>query len=227
MRQLPLAVRLPAHAVFESFAPGNNTEIIAALRSTGSPLWLYGSAGLGKTHLLQAVCAVAGAGSVYLPLRAEPNLPAGLLNGFERLRTVCIDDVDAASGDDGWERALFNLFNAAAESGTRLIFSAASPPRQIGWSLEDWRSRAGACIVYQLRELDDAARREALTLRARQRGLDLPLETAEYLLTRLPRDLPTLCKVLDELDQASLVAQRRLTIPFIRAALEKYADTKS
>jgi len=109
----------------------------------------------------------------------------------------------------------------------RLIFAASLPPRQAPWVLEDWRSRAAACVVYQVRELDDAGRVEALRLRAAQRGLQLPDETSEYLLKRMPRDLPSLLRVLDELDEASLVAQRRLTIPFIRDALEKRADTKS
>jgi DnaA family protein len=110
---------------------------------------------------------------------------------------------------------------------TKLIFAADLPPRQTDWVLEDWRSRAAACLVYQLQELDDAGRSEALSLRAAQRGLQLPPETADYLLKRMPRDLPSLCSVLDQLDEASLVAQRRLTIPFIRDALEKHAGTKS
>jgi DnaA-homolog protein len=125
------------------------------------------------------------------------------------------------------ERALFRLFNDAAELRTRLIFAAAAAPRQSGWSLEDWRSRAAACVVYQIRELDDEGRIEALRLRAAQRGLQLPYDTSEYLLKRMPRDLPSLFEILDELDEASLEAQRRLTIPFIREALEKRARTKS
>jgi DnaA family protein len=82
-------------------------------------------------------------------------------------------------------------------------------------------------VVYQLRDLDEAGRIEALRLRAAQRGLQLPQETSEYLLRRVPRDLPSLFEVLDHLDEASLIAQRRLTIPFIREALEKLSGTKS
>jgi DnaA family protein len=81
-------------------------------------------------------------------------------------------------------------------------------------------------VVYQIRDLDDAGRVEALRLRAGQRGLDLPVETSEYLLRRMPRDLTSLYLVLDQLDEASLIAQRRLTIPFIRDALETLAKTK-
>jgi DnaA-homolog protein len=228
VKQLALGVRLRADAVFESFWPGFNDEIVATLRAPGAaPLWLWGASGTGKTHLLQAVCAAAGEAAAYFPLTRPLGLPPEALAGFERTRVLCVDDVDAVAGDLAWERALFRLFNEAAELRTRLIFAAAAPPRQPDWRLEDWRSRAAACVVYQLRELDDDGRIEALRLRAAQRGLQLPHETSEYLLKRMPRDLRSLFGVLDQLDEASLVAQRRLTIPFIRDALEKHAGTKS
>jgi DnaA family protein len=228
MKQLALGVRLRAEAVFESFAPGLNSEVIAALRLPDAvPLWLWGAQHSGKTHLLQAVCASAAETAAYFPLARSQSLPPEALAGFERARVLCIDDVDAVAGDIAWEEALFRVFNEAAELHTRLIFAARLPPRQAEWSLEDWRSRAAACVVYQLRELDDEGRIEALRLRAAQRGLQMPYETSEYLLKRMPRDLPTLFGILDALDEASLVAQRRLTIPFIRDALEKHAGTKS
>lgn len=226
MKQLALGVRLRADAIFESFAPGLNGELIAVLRGGDSaPVWLWGSEGSGKTHLLQAVCA-ADAAAAYFPLERTPALPPAALAGFENCRVLCLDDVEAVAGDLKWEQALFRLFNEAAELGTRLIFAARAAPRGIEWGLEDWRSRAAACVVYQLRELDDAGRLEALRLRAAQRGLHLPPETADYLMRRMPRDLPSLFQILDHLDEASLVAQRRLTVPFIRDALERLAGTK-
>jgi DnaA-homolog protein len=228
MKQLALGVRLRAGAVFESFAAGQNSEIIMALRSVSTaPLWLWGAHRSGKTHLLQAACAAAGEAAAYFPLGPSVALPPEALAGFERNRVLCVDDVDQVAGDEAWERALFRLFNDAAELRTRLIFAAAVPPRQPAWVLDDWRSRAAACVVYQLHELDDEGRIEALRLRAAQRGLQLPHETAEYLLKRMPRDLPSLFEILDALDEASMVEQRRLTIPFIRDELEKHAGKKS
>jgi DnaA family protein len=242
VRQLALGVKLRADAVFASFWPGPNSEIVATLRTPSTvPLWLWGASGSGKTHLLQAVCAAAGEAAsdeaasgapdaaspaAYFPLAVPRELPPEALAGFERTRVLCIDDVDAVAGDLAWESALFRLFNEASELGTRLIFAAASAPRQLDWRLGDWGSRAAACAVYQLRELDDDGRIEALRLRAAQRGLQLPYETSEYLLKRMPRDMHSLFAVLDQLDEASLVAQRRLTIPFIRDALEKHVKTE-
>jgi DnaA family protein len=228
VKQLALGIRLRAEALFASFWPGENAEVVAALTAaSAAPLWLWGAQGTGKTHLLQAACAAAGETAAYFPLDRSLALPPEALAGYERTPLVCVDDVDAVAGDLAWERALFRLFNEAADLGSRLIFAAAAAPRQSPWVLEDWRSRAAACIVYQLRELDDGGRIAALQLRAAQRGLQLPHETAEYLLKRMPRDLHSLFEVLDQLDEASLVAQRRLTIPFIRDALEKRAETKS
>jgi DnaA family protein len=228
MKQLPLGVRLPAYAVFDSFAIGVNSEVLATLRSrSATSVWLWGAHGTGKTHLLQAMCAAAGEAAAYFPLQRSLRLPPAAVSGFERSRVLCVDDADQVAGDLAWEQALFRLFNSAAELGTRLVFASQLAPRQIEWTLDDWRSRAAACVIYQVRELDDAGRMEALRLRAAQRGLQLPHETSEYLVQHLPRDLPTLCRVLDDLDEASLVAQRRLTIPFIREALEKHAGTKS
>lgn len=225
MRQMPLGVRLSTHAVFEGFAAGANREILSALRDPAPlPLWLWGASGSGKTHLLQASVAAAGSGSgAYFPFDTSRALPPEALVGYERARVLCIDDVDEIAGNEPWERALFELFNTAGEVGTKLVFAAGSAPRAIHWCLDDWRSRAAACVVYQLQELDDAGRAEALRLRAAQRGMQLPRETCEYLLKRMPRDLPSLCRLIDELDEASLVAQRRLTIPFIREALERRA----
>jgi DnaA-homolog protein len=230
MKQLALGVKLHANAVFANFSTGSNGEVLAALNSSSTePLWLFGPHGSGKTHLLQALCAATEGPAAYFPLGASEEarrLPPEALRGFADCRVVCIDDVDRVSGGREWEEALFRLFNEAQEARSRLVFAAAAAPRQIAWRLEDWRSRAAACVVYQVKELDDTGRAQALKLRAAQRGLNLPDETLDYLMKRMPRDLHSLFEILDELDEASLIAQRRLTIPFIRDALEKYAETK-
>ena len=220
MKQLALGVRLRTAAVFKNFLEGPNAEAVAALRHANpSPLWIWGASATGKTHLLQAACADSAGGSAYLPLSGDGAMPLEALDGFERMALLCIDDLECASGRIEWEKALFNLWNAALESRARLVLAARHAPSGINWVLPDWASRAASCTVYQLRLLDDAERIEALRMRADSRGLELPLETAEYLLRRMPRDQQVLFDLVDTLDDAALAAQRRLTVPFVREAL--------
>ena len=72
----------------------------------------------------------------------------------------------------------------------------------------------------QVQSLSDEDKVTALSLRAKQRGFGLSDEVAGYLLKHCPRDMKNLFTILDRLDDASLQAQRRLTIPFIKKCLE-------
>jgi DnaA family protein len=226
MRQLPLGIRLQDRAVFASFLPGPNRHALAHARAlasgtAGGAAWLSGAAGTGKTHLLQAACAAAGAGRAgYLPLAQLAALGSGILEGLRELECLCLDDVHAVAGNAAWERELFALFCALEERGGRLLAAASSPPALLVWALPDLRSRFAASAVFQLRALQEAEQREALKLRAQVRGLELPEETARYLQRRFPRDMRTLYTLLDTLDEAALIAQRRLTVPFIRSVLQ-------
>lgn len=227
--QLALSVRLRDSSVFESFFAGRNQPAIDALLAVraGEPptcVFLQGVSGSGKTHLLQSLCARAGqAGdaAAYLPLRDLMTMGPELLSGCGELSCVCIDDVEAIAGRRDWERALFALHQQLDEHRGRLVVASAAPPAATGIELADLRSRLGGGLVLTLQPLDEPEQTAALQLRARNRGCELPDETAQYLLRRLPRDMTTLCAFLDELDEASLAAQRRLTVPFVREVMEK------
>jgi DnaA family protein len=97
--------------------------------------------------------------------------------------------------------------------------AARPPPALLAWALPDLGSRCAAGAVLQLRALDEAEQQQALQLRARLRGFELPEETSRWLQRRFPRDMRRLYGLLDTLDEAALAAQRRLTVPFIREVL--------
>jgi DnaA family protein len=226
MRQLPLGVGLRDGARLESFVAGRNGEIVELLssgagRSALRVLWVWGRHGTGKTHLLQAACAsVADRGGSASYLDPAAGAEPGWLEGCENLDLVCLDGLEEISRDAAWNHALFRLHTLMQDGPASLCIATEQPPAAVEFQLPDLRSRLLAGSVHQLHELDDAGQAEALQLRAARRGLDLSAESALYLVHRLPRDMHTLCEVLDRLDQASLVAQRRLTVPFLRQALE-------
>lgn len=225
MQQLPLGVRLRDTARFSSFVAGPNAEIVELLRiapgTAPRVLWLWGPAGSGKTHLLQAACALAGERSgtaTYLDLAAGAD-PAWL-DGCDALDFVGLDNLESVAADAAWNRALFRLHALLQEAGGRLCVATTLPPARLRLELPDLGSRLRAASVHQMRDLSETEQVEVLRRRAGQRGLELSAEAALYLLHRLPRDMHSLCSVLDTLDDASLAAQRRLTVPFLREVLE-------
>jgi DnaA-homolog protein len=226
MRQIPLGVRLADRALFASFLPAHNAEALQHLQrlasgAAGALTWLCGPPGAGKSHLLQATCAAASehmrAG--YVPLADVAALGVGVLEGLPQMECLCLDDVDRVAGQLDWERGIFGLLREMEEGGARLILAAGGPPALLRWALADLGSRCGAGAVFQLRVLEEDEQHAALRLRARQRGLELPDETWQWLRKRFPRDMRTLYRLLDTLDEAALAAQRRLTVPFIREVL--------
>ncbi|HEY5808208.1 MAG TPA: DnaA regulatory inactivator Hda [Povalibacter sp.] len=226
--QLALGVKLRDSSFFGSFFAGRNQVVIDAVRSVaaGAPptcVFLQGSPGTGKSHLLQALCALKGsegAAVAYLPLAELVTLGPEVLSGCGELSCVCVDDVEQIAGRADWERALFTLHQQLDEHHGRLVVTSKDAPAATGIELADLRSRLGGGLVLTLQALDDFEQIQALQLRAQLRGFDLPLETAQYLLRRLPRDMTSLCGFLDRLDDASLAAQRRLTVPFVREVME-------
>lgn len=225
--QLPLGVGLRDDATFANFLPRGNAALVAALQAQldeggESFIYLWGGEGSGRSHLLQAACHEASARdkrALYLPLDELGHFPPHMLENAEQLDLVVIDDVDRVVGRKRWEEALFYGFNRLRDAGKRLVIAASAAPRQMPVKLPDLASRLRWGMTFQVERLDDEGRYEALQLRARGRGMQLPDEVTRYILHRGPRRLSELFATLERLDRASLSAQRKLTIPFVKQAL--------
>lgn len=225
--QLPLRINLREETTFANFCSGENTAVLKALnallRGEGeSFIYLWGESGVGRTHLLQACCHASNeqpSEVMYLPLKT-PQLNPSLLQAMENKQLVCVDDIDAVLGDCEWEEALLHFYNRARESQIKLVISGDRLPPQLNCQLADLRSRLSWGLVFQVIGLTDAEKIKALQIRAHDRGFELPNEVGQFLLRRYPRDMSILFNLLDKLDQASLIAKRKLTIPFVKNVLE-------
>jgi DnaA family protein len=238
--QLPLALRWPAQQRFDTYLRGENAlavELLRAAAQSAQAPWVFvaGTAGAGKTHLLLAACAAAdeaGRPAQYLPLRrvrasgadalrASPPDLASALRALGGSDLLALDDVDAVAGDADAEHALFDLYNRSRVERHTLLFGAAAPPAQAGFGLPDLVSRLSACAQAVLKPLADDGRREALRRRAHVRGLILDEAVLDFLFSRTQRDLASLAALLDRVDREALAAQRRITVPFLRQLLDK------
>ncbi len=229
--QLPLSIRLRDHATFENFFPADNQQAITSLQHAAqhrdgdaTALYIWGVAGSGKSHLMQAAChrvAARDEAAVYLPLRDYELFTPALFEGMESLALVCLDDIEAIAGQREWEEAIFHLYNRMQTNGAQLIVSANAAPQGLALLLPDLVTRLGWGLVFQLNELGDEQKVLALQARAQAIGMEMGDDVAHYLFSRTRRDMHSLFSLLAALDHATLAAQRRLTIPFLKAFMAR------
>nr|VFK04460.1 MAG: regulatory inactivation of DnaA Hda protein [Candidatus Kentron sp. H]VFK04624.1 MAG: regulatory inactivation of DnaA Hda protein [Candidatus Kentron sp. H]VFK08295.1 MAG: regulatory inactivation of DnaA Hda protein [Candidatus Kentron sp. H] len=227
-----------AKAVLRDAATGKGERVVC----------LWGEPGAGKSHLLNAVCREAtrqDRTAVYLPCRPPHSMAASAStqhsrdqgtpqkfldrfiqdardkksNGFGQANLICIDDIDTLAGDRAWEDALFHLYNLLETRGAGLLVAGAQNPAGAVFSLRDLGSRLAAGLVIRLYPLDEDDKRMALERRAEERGFTLTDGVIAFLLRRCHRDMHSLFALLDEIDEASLVEKRRVTIPFVSELL--------
>jgi DnaA family protein len=221
--QLPLDIQLSDYATFDNFYPGDNSELLTLLKGGGEPIvYFWSNAATGKSHLLQAICHFAylhDKRAMYLPLSSNEVNPVDAMVGLEVFDLLCIDDVQVLQGDQASQEALFHLLNRLRDTQKLVCITGNAAPDALGLSLKDLVSRLQWGPVFHMSTLSDEDKLRALQLRAINRGIELEDGVAEYLLKHVPRDLHTLFNLLDKLDVASLAAQRRLTIPFVKTML--------
>lgn len=223
--QLPLNLSLRDSSSFANFVSGGNAEAVAQVRAMAEglsrerSLFLWGEAGTGKSHLLQAACRDAqarGSPCAYVALAMLDDAALALLDDRHE-GLVCLDAIECIAGRVEWERSVFAVYERVRAQGGMLLVAARANPAGLGLVMPDLVTRFGAGPVYQVRPLSDEDRVEALCLRAHNRGLEMGREVGRYVLSRYPRDLDALFALLERLDRASLARQRRITIPFVRS----------
>lgn len=230
-RQIPLALGFLPRTTFDQYWPGPNTPLVRQLQDIADGggvrfLYLWGPDGWGKSHLLQAACQRAhqrGRSVSYLPMQVLRALGPDVFEGLEQQGLVCIDDIDAALGELTNEQALFRLYNQLRDHDTALVVSASAPPRHLKTVLADLRSRLSWGLVFRLLPLNEQDTLAAVDVYARQLGLELSPQVSRFLFAHCRRDFTSLRGVLERLDEATLAAKRKLTIPFIKALLGELA----
>jgi len=218
--QLPLSLQLRDDATFDNFFVGHNQHLVDVLKNPSEKfIYFAGQHGVGRSHLLQACCHFFE-DSIYIPLSEHEQLSPSIFEDMESIGLICLDDIDAVFGLPDWEVALFHFYNRISSSGSRLCVAASHPLQDIKVELPDLKTRLSSFVFFPVHDLSDQEKIAVFVERANFRGLDMPVEVAEFLFNRLPRDMRELFSVLDKLDEASLAAKRRLTVPFVKEVLD-------
>ena len=221
--QLTLDLSLDDEAKFENFFDtGSNGEVINELKGAAPQVFLWGSLGSGRTHLLQSVCHDAlmkNKSSIYIPLLHVNKFSPEILQGLEAMDIICVDDIQVVQKKTAWEEALFQLYNKVKNSGSRLIISANQSPSNLELTLADLQSRLCALPVFKLSNPNESEQMEVLKFRAMRRGIVLSMSVVDYILARAQRNMHGLISVLDAAGEISAAEKRRITIPLIKKVM--------
>ena len=225
-------ILLPGFAVrsdafFSNFyAPGSlkmvKDSLIAQVKGNNgfAAIYLCGIHGAGKSHLLQATCNLAeeqGKTSLFLPLREIMAFtPSEILENAGDADVVCLDDVDLVAGNPAWEEALFHLYNQCQLAGHVMIMSGSVTVNDMSCYLPDWKTRLTSCLVMPLRPMDEDDKAGFVSFCAQHTGMQISESCIQFIISHGGRSAAELVKVVERLDRESLVAGRKITVPFIK-----------
>ena len=216
MRQLILDLLPESPPTLDNVVAGGNAETLALITEwlagtrTDTSFCLWGEAGSGCSHLLQA------SGFAYIDAGLDP-----ALNSASAAEQLAVDHVENL--DETGQIALFNHFNRLKMSGGMLLTATSQPPAHLALR-EDLRTRLGSGLICRLQPLSDAEKAEALATQAKERALKLTPELIDYLMRHAPRDMRTLSSVIVALDQYTLEQKRAVTLPLLRELLNQDAN---
>ncbi|HTV48518.1 MAG TPA: chromosomal replication initiator protein DnaA [Phycisphaerae bacterium] len=199
--------------VFENFVVGSTNQLAyatcrAVIESPGrnyNPLFIHGSPGLGKTHLLQATC------QEMLNRRPETRIvyvscdnfinhfmtcvqAGGSLDQFRNIYrnavdVLIIDDIHFLAGRNRTQDEFFHTFNALFQQGKQIILSSDSPPLEIPQIEERLVSRFGNGMVASVGKPCYETRFAIILKKAALRGINLPANVSELIATRFENNI--------------------------------------
>jgi chromosomal replication initiator protein len=227
---------------FDNFVVGPcnrlaHASCVAVSQSPGStynPLFIYGSSGLGKTHLLQAVCyelnkKISSAVVQFISCENFVNrfitaIEQGNLQGFQsQFRTVdaiVIDDVQFLSEREQSQEEFFHTFNALYNNGKQIILSSDNAPGQIPALEERLISRFSWGLVTRIDPPSYETRVAIVQKKAHLRGLKISDEIAEYIAQKVHANIRELEGALTTIYAVATTTKQKITLQLAQKALE-------
>jgi len=235
-------LKLHPDYTFDNFVVGPSNRLAHAscvavshsLGNTYNPLFIYGNSGLGKTHLLQAICFEAqrklnGAVIQFLSCEEFVNrfirgIEEGNLHSFQsQFRTVdmlVIDDIQFLREREQSQEEFFHTFNALYNNGKQIILSADSPPGQIPSLEERLISRFNWGLVARIDPPSYETRVAIVQKKAHLRGLTISDQIAEYIARKVQANIRELEGALTSIYAVATTSRKKITLELAQTALE-------
>ncbi len=207
---------------------------------TYNPLFVFGSTGVGKTHLIQAIGIRIKERNprtrvLYVPARVfesqytsavRNNKVNDFINFYQSVDVLLLDDVQDFAGKTGTQNTFFHIFNHLHQCGKQLIMSSDCKPSDLDGMEPRLISRFKWGMTVELNKPDYELRREVLTLRAAQDGLELPDEVLDYIAQNVTESVRELEGVVVSLLAHATVLNSELTLELATTVVENCVHVK-
>ena len=239
--ELPTAVFNPRYR-FESFVIGSSNQLAyAASKSiaenpSGSfnPLFIYGGAGLGKTHLIQAIghqvrelrpqLKVAYMSADSFVTELITSIRYDRMQSFrDRYRSVdalLLDDIQFIAGKERTQEEFFHTFNALYEAQKQIVFTSDRPPKEIPTLEERLRSRFEWGLTADIQPPDLETKVAILRKKAEEKKVDLPNEVAYFIAERVRSNIRELEGHLNRVAAFASLTGNSVNIDLAKEALK-------
>lgn len=239
--EVPMAVFNPRYR-FDAFVMGKSNELaFAAAKSiaenpSGSfnPLFIYGGAGLGKTHLIQAVgqqiresfprmkVAYMSADSLVTEIITSIRYDrmAQFREKYRSVDALLLDDIQFLAGKERTQEEFFHTFNALYEAQKQICFTSDAPPKEIPTLEERLRSRFEWGLIADIQPPDLETKVAILRKKAEEKKIDLPQEVALFIAERVRSNIRELEGLLNRVSAYASLAGVRISLDVAREALK-------
>jgi len=197
----PVYTKLNPNYVFDLFVEGEGNRMaraaaLSVARNPGrtyNPLFIYGGAGLGKTHLLHAIGQEAAANRInvictsaeqftneFVTALREKNTE-DFRNKYRSIGMLLIDDIQFISGKEQTEESFFHTFNELHNTNRQIVITSDCPPRSMPLLEERLRSRFEWGLIVDIQPPDYATRLAILESKAKQKGVSIGKDVLELI----------------------------------------------
>ena len=236
-------VRFDRRCTFASFMTGPSNQFawmaaqsVAELSAPKyNPLVIYGSVGLGKTHLLHAIAQAAtakGYQPVYSTAESFTNDLVGSIRSktmdefrakYRGARLLIIDDFEFIAGKTSTEEEFFHTFNAVLANQGQIVVACSAPPRAIAGLDVRLRARLEGGLLADLQAPDYETRLKIVRSKAVEQGVTLPPEVAECLAGHEAGNVCEIEGLLTQVTARATLAKQPLTTALAEQALNRTA----
>ncbi len=225
---------------FNELACASAQGVVKRLQNAYNPLFIYGSSGLGKTHLIQAVGneikkLYPDKKVLYTSLEkfmneyvssVQNNRQQSFQDKYCKFDVLIMDDIQFISGKEGTQNALFHIFNVLYEQNKNIIFSSDKHPNHIIGLEDRLKTRFNAGMTIDIQEPDLESRMAIIKEKSTHQEFPLEPEVLAYIASVVTGSIREIEGVLNLISMHSGMRQKAISLSEIKLLIKNSVKPK-